>query len=112
MRAALHARDVRSTAARVKPQPRHKDTLGLRVLADRDGITRASMWSMNAPKTPSVPSTNPNVPGARNAPGRQPLNPDPKSHPIHRDVPPQPLHEGTDPKQPVRRGGDGPSGAV
>ena len=64
---------------------------------------------MNTPKNPSVPSTTPNAP---NAPSQQPLNPDPKSHPIHREVPLQPIHEGTDPKKPVRRGGDGESGAV
>jgi hypothetical protein len=37
------------------------------------------------------------------------LDPDPKAHPMHRDVPTQPIHEGTDPKQPVRRGNDHPS---
>jgi len=62
---------------------------------------------MNTPKTPSVPATTPNAP---NAP--EPLNPDPKAHPIHREVPVQPIHEGTDPKRPVRRGNDGESGAV
>jgi hypothetical protein len=69
---------------------------------------------MSAPKNPSIPSTNPNAPGAP-APGtphKEPLNPDPKSHPIHREVPMQPIHEGTDPKPPVRRGSDGQSGAV
>jgi hypothetical protein len=66
---------------------------------------------MSAPKTPTVPSTNPNMPGP-GTPQEKPLNPDPKSHPMHREVPLQPIHEGTDPKQPVRRGGDGESGAV
>ena len=64
---------------------------------------------MNTPKNPSVPATTPNAP---TTPNKEPLNPDPKSHPIHREVPLQPIHEGTDPKQPVRRGGDGESGAV
>lgn len=69
---------------------------------------------MSAPQNPSIPSTTPNVPGspAPATPNKEPLNPDPKSHPIHREVPVQPIHEGTDPKQPVRRGGDGQSGAV
>jgi hypothetical protein len=68
---------------------------------------------MNTPKSPSVPSTTPNTNPTPGAPApSQPLNPDPKSHPIHREVPTQPIHEGTDPKQPVRRGGDGESGAV
>ncbi|MBX3213913.1 MAG: hypothetical protein KF850_17900 [Labilithrix sp.] len=30
-----------------------------------------------------------------------PVNPDPKSHPIHPPIPVQPIHEGTDPKTPV-----------
>ena len=65
---------------------------------------------MTTPKNPSIPSTNPNP---QQQPAKQPLNPDPKSHPIHREVPVQPIHEGTDPKQPVRRGDDNPgSGAV
>ena len=67
---------------------------------------------MNTPKNPSVPSTAPSTPGTPAVPHKEPLNPDPKSHPIHREVPVQPIHEGTDPKQPVRRGGDGESGAV
>ncbi len=29
------------------------------------------------------------------------VDPDPKAHPIHRDVPPQPIEQGTDPKHPV-----------
>jgi hypothetical protein len=62
---------------------------------------------MNDPKKPAVPSGNPTV----REPSK-PLDPDPKSHPIHREVPVQPIHEGTDPKQPVRRGGNGQSGAV
>ena len=64
---------------------------------------------MTMPKNPTLPSTTPNQP-AQQPPSHQaptPLNPDPKSHPIHREVPVQPLHEGTDPKQPVKRGTDG-----
>ena len=39
---------------------------------------------------------------------RPATNPDPKAHPMqpmHRPVPAQPIHEGTDPKQPVKEGG-------
>lgn len=63
---------------------------------------------MSEPKNPTVPNAPGTQPATPNAPA--PLNPDPKSHPIHREVPVQPIHEGTDPKQPVKRGGD--SGAV
>ncbi len=30
-----------------------------------------------------------------------PVNPDPKSHPIHPEIPIQPIHEGTDPSTPI-----------
>jgi hypothetical protein len=72
--------------------------------------------TMNDPKKPAVPSTTPNAPAGPRPNPQSPLDPDPKSHPIHREVPVQPIHEGavpgTDPKKPVRRGGDGQSGAV
>lgn len=29
------------------------------------------------------------------------IDPDPKAHPMQRDVPPQPIEKGTDPKHPV-----------
>ncbi len=54
-------------------------------------------------------TTQPKKPVREQPPAKQPpnvLDPDPKAHPMHRDVPRQPIHEGTDPKQPVRRGGD------
>jgi hypothetical protein len=62
---------------------------------------------MTEPKNPSIPTTHPNQSPSKSpaSPAPEPLNPDPKSHPIHREVPVQPIHEGTDPKQPVRRGG-------
>ena len=63
---------------------------------------------MNTPKNPSTPATTPNQQPQQSP---APVNPDPKSHPIHREVPTQPIHEGTDPKQPVTPTGN-PSGAV
>jgi hypothetical protein len=53
---------------------------------------------MNHPNEPQPPKPNP-------SPQEEPkpaVNPDPKTHPIHREVPTQPIHEGTDPKQPVK----------
>jgi hypothetical protein len=32
-----------------------------------------------------------------------PVNPDPKAHPIHPAIPPEYIHEGTDPKTPVKQ---------
>lgn len=50
---------------------------------------------------PSRPG--PRVPEVPPRPHERPaVNPDPKVHPVHREVPAQPPHEGTDPKQPVR----------
>lgn len=59
---------------------------------------------MNDPKRPPLPSTRGAPPSTPSTPA--PVDPDPKSHPIHREVPVQPIHEGTDPKRPVKRGGD------
>lgn len=60
---------------------------------------------MNTPKQPRVPKRPSAPPGRQQAPA--PLDPDPKSHPIHREIPTQPIHEGTDPRQPVKRGESG-----
>ncbi len=44
----------------------------------------------------NVPQTEPKKPHEP-----PPVNPDPKAHPIHPPIPTQPIHEGTDPKQPI-----------
>ena len=31
----------------------------------------------------------------------EPVNPDPKAHPLHAPIPNQPIHEGTDPPAPI-----------
>jgi hypothetical protein len=52
---------------------------------------------MNQPNEPPKPPV-------REAP--KPVNPDPKTHPIHREVPVQPIHQGqdgTDPKHPIKQ---------
>lgn len=54
------------------------------------------------PTQPSPQSPHPHTPGTP----RPRVNPDPKSHPVHplhRPIPAQPIHEGTDPRQPVER---------
>gem|GEM_PF-3694579 len=51
----------------------------------------------------SRPGPAPTSPEPQQHPA-SPVNPDPKSHPIHPSVPVQPIHEGTDPKQPVMPG--------
>ncbi len=43
---------------------------------------------------PKVPPQHPHE--------RPPVNPDPKVHPVHREMPPEPIQEGTDPRQPLR----------
>jgi hypothetical protein len=51
------------------------------------------------PVVPTQPSQAPTGPSEQ--PIHAPVNPDPKSHPIHPAVPTQPIHEGTDPSTPV-----------
>jgi hypothetical protein len=52
--------------------------------------------------TPGQPRQQPAQP---QQPGQQPahpaVNPDPKSHPIHQEIPMQPIHEAGDPSTPV-----------
>lgn len=51
------------------------------------------------PAVPGQPAEAPTGPSEQ--PIHAPVNPDPKSHPIHPAVPMQPIHEGTDPSTPV-----------
>lgn len=67
----------------------------------RTGIACAPSWGMNNPSNPQNPNTNPVVP-------HEPIDPDPKGHPIHPEIPMQPIHEGTDPKQPIMPEKPGP----
>jgi hypothetical protein len=60
-----------------------------------------------------VPPTKPGKPAQpaqpatpKQQPIHAPVNPDPKAHPIHPAIPTQPIHEGTDPSQPVTGDGD------
>ncbi len=86
------------------PHPRHFGTLVLRALR-HVGTGRA----LHARMTPIVPTppqpglpvqpTQPTLPSEQ--PIHAPVNPDPKSHPIHPAIPTQPIHEGTDPSTPV-----------
>jgi hypothetical protein len=46
--------------------------------------------------SPPSPTSQPGV-----QPIHAPVNPDPKSHPIHPAIPTQPIHEGGDPSTPV-----------
>ena len=53
----------------------------------------------------------PNEAEPSKTPGQQPaspVNPDPGAHPIHAPIPVQPIHEGTEPKEPVAPGGTTP----
>lgn len=54
---------------------------------------------------PSTPKPQPTAPEKTTTPETHPapVNPDPKTHPMHREVPVQPIHEGTDPKQPIKQ---------
>lgn len=56
--------------------------------------------NVQAPTEPTAPQPGTPQPGTKPAPA-SPVNPDPKAHPIHAPIPVQPIHEGTDPKQPV-----------
>lgn len=61
--------------------------------------TPGTMSNVQSPvQTPSPPSS-PSGPGVQ--PIHAPVNPDPKSHPIHPAIPSQPIHEGGDPSTPV-----------
>ena len=55
---------------------------------------------MNTPNQEPQTQTEPEK---KTTPGPAPVNPDPKTHPMHREVPVQPIHEGTDPKQPIKQ---------
>lgn len=46
----------------------------------------------------NVPNSEPKNP---NQPHKPSTDPDPKAHPIHAPIPVQPIHEGTDPSNPV-----------
>ena len=78
--------------------------LALVVSADEDGTRRAVRLDM---------TTQPNKPNEAepsSTPGQQPaspVNPDPGAHPIHAPIPVQPIHEGTEPQEPVAPGGGG-----
>jgi hypothetical protein len=58
---------------------------------------------MNVPMKPShtPPGAPAEQPARRPIHEREPVNPDPKTHPIHPAIPSQPIHEGTDPPKPV-----------
>ena len=53
----------------------------------------------NKPIQVPTPSAPPSQPGVQ--PIHAPVNPDPKSHPIHPVMPNQPIHEVGDPSVPV-----------
>ena len=54
---------------------------------------------MNLPRKPPPPA-QPERPRRRQGP--EPVNPDPKTHPIHPAIGPEPIREGTDPPKPVK----------
>jgi hypothetical protein len=73
---------------------------------DGAGIARATRRFMsNAPLPGTTPTQLPTQPAPPSQPGVQPIhapvNPDPKSHPIHPAMPTQPIHEVGDPSIPV-----------
>jgi hypothetical protein len=70
------------------------------------GIVRASaLFMSNVPLPGNDPNQVPAQPSPPSRPGAQPIhapvNPDPKSHPIHPAMPAQPIHEVGDPSIPV-----------
>ena len=73
----------------------------------RLGIPRAALDGMSNIVLPgqTPEQQTPSTPSPASQPGVQPIhapvNPDPKSHPIHPAIPTQPIHEGGDPSTPV-----------
>jgi hypothetical protein len=51
------------------------------------------------PSPPTGPTEQPGQPAQQ--PIHAPVDPDPKAHPIHPEIPMQPIHEGTDPTRPI-----------
>lgn len=59
----------------------------------------------NEAEPSKTPEQQPATPGQQPA---SPVNPDPGAHPIHPPIPVQPIHEGTEQKEPVAPGGSAP----